>query len=289
MDAGIVLAVLSMLAFGLNGGVSKKVVKNLGPLKYALYRNIALTFVLVILCAVNYASLNFDIRYILYALVISVFIYIGFFVSNKAIQKGRLGIVLPITSSRIMITTLLASVILKETLHPSQYLLILMIIGGIVTLSVDFKDLKRFDINGKGIKEAMIAAAIFGITMTFYGEIGKVIGPYLLGLMVEGVILAGTIIQLIISKEAMRLSVYEKKTYSLSLILIAIFSGLGVYFSNLAYVSGSVSIITAILAASPIVTTLYDRFIHKEVMNLQENFGTMIIFAGIIVLSLTKS
>lgn len=286
MDLSILFAFVSMFIFGLNGGISKKVIRGLGPLKYGLYRNIALTLVLGVLTLLNIKASNFDPLYIFLAVVISIFIYFGFFLSNTSINKGRLGIVMPITSSRIVITTILASTILKESLNVWQYFLIGLIIFGIITISVNFKELKNYSFEGKGIKEAMLAAVIFGITMTFYGLIGKVLGAFLLGFIVESVILLGCFVHLLIKKENLKLSRAEINLFGYPLIGSMIFSTIGVYFSNFAYISGSASIITAILAAAPIITTLYDRFINKEIMNFQENMGMAVIFVCIIALSI---
>jgi drug/metabolite transporter (DMT)-like permease len=215
----------------------------------------------------------------------SLIIFVGFYLSNKSVQKGRVGIVLPITSSRIILTTILAAVFLKEELTITQYGLIFMIICGIVILSVNFKELKTFSFSGKGIKEAIWAAVIFGVVMTFYGSIAKVLGPYLIGVMVEGVILIGCIMQLKYMGKQLTLTTEEWKTYGKSLVAIMILSIIGVYFSNMAYIQGSTSIVTAISAAAPIVTTIYASYVHKEMLNFQENIGMMVIFAGIIVLS----
>lgn len=282
----MLFAIISMLAFGTNGGVVKKLVKDLGPLKYGFYRNLGLTVVLLIILVLNLNTINLNWLYILLAVLLSVVIYIGFYITNIAIKKGRLGIVLPITSSRIIITTLLAGIVLKENLDISQYLLIFVIIVGIITLSVNFKELKSFSLNGKGIKEAGMSAIIFGVVMTFYGLIGKEIGANLLGFIVEVVILIGSAIHLVATKESILLTEAERKTYGKTIILMTLLAVVGVYFSNIAYVIGSVSIVTAISAASPIVTTLYDRFVHKEIMNIQENLGMMVVIGGIIVLSI---
>lgn len=282
----MLFAIVSMLAFGTNGGVVKKLIKDLGPLKYGFYRNLGLAIVLLIIVILNLNTVNLNWFYILLAVLLSIVIYVGFYVSNIAVKKGRLGIVLPITSSRIIITTLLAGVILKENLDITQYFLIFVIIVGIITLSVNFKELKSFSFNGKGIKEAGMAAIIFGVAMTFYGLIGKEIGANLLGFIVEFTILIGSTIHLIATKESILLNKTEKNTYGKTIVLMTLLAVVGVYFSNIAYVIGSVSIVTAIAAAAPIVTTLYDRFVHKEIMNFQENIGMIVIIGGIIVLSI---
>lgn len=286
MESGILLAIISMVCFGVNGGVSKKMIREFGPIKFGFYRNITLTVMLGGMLLLNIKQTDFNLFYILMAFLLGIFIYAGFYFSNTAIQKGRLGIVLPVSSSRIIVTTILAGIILKESLHTSQYLLIFAIIMGIIMLSVNFKELKNFSFEGKGIKEAMFAAGIFGVTMTFYSMLAKILGPYLIGVMIEGMILAGCFVHSFIKKEKLTLTKLEWQTYKNPFIASMILSIIGVVLSNYAYIAGSTSIITAIAAAAPIVTTLYDRFVHKEIMNFQENLGMMVIFAGIVVLTI---
>lgn len=285
MESGILFAVISMLASGLNGGIARKIIKDLGPMKYGLFRNLSLTVVLSVLLIINYKQTNFDIVGILLALLISIIIFVGFYLSNKSVQKGRVGIVLPITSSRIIITTIIAGVFLKEGLTLTQYGLIFLIIGGIVLLSVNLKDLKNFSFSNGGIKEAIYAAGIFGVVMAFYGILAKLLGPYLLGVIVEGTILVGCVLQMKQTGEQLKLTSQEWSEHSKGIIAVMVLSVIAVYFSNLSYIDGSTSIVTAISAASPIITTIYVSCIHKEMLNFRENIGMMVIFAGIIVLS----
>ncbi|MBW6461842.1 MAG: EamA family transporter [DPANN group archaeon] len=105
----------------------------------------------------------------------------------KALSLGKLGIMSPIANSSIIFTVLFSVLLFNESLTSIKLGSILLIVLGVIFISVNFKDLKNYNIFSlaNGIPYALISCVLWGLMFTLYKIPVIVIGPILTALIIE--------------------------------------------------------------------------------------------------------
>jgi len=288
MNLLIILPIVSMVSFGILNAISKPFIKKMGSVNYVIYRNIGVVISNLIILFIARNTINIDVNTIFFAIFISAFSYLGFWAFNESINKGKIGIVVPISSTRVIITTLIATLIVKEILPLIFYGAIIFVFVGIVLISVDFNNLNKikfFDVK-TGVPQALIAGAIWGISFAFFGKPSGILGAYLFGVIVESTVLICASIQgfLTKSKPSKFWLVIKNKPFQFGLVIIL--GVLGTLFMNLSFVHLSASITSAITSASPFITIIYAYFVFKEKLSKLQYLGSILIIVGVVLISI---
>lgn len=132
--SGVGLALLAMITFGISAFFSKFVVDEVGAFYSVIFVRAILIPILLVYPSNNKEKFNINFIWLLILIgIIDALAYLSF---NFGLLTGLVSIVSAITSAAPFIVVLLAYFFLKEKLKTNQYLGILLIIIGFISLSL---------------------------------------------------------------------------------------------------------------------------------------------------------
>lgn len=285
-SASIIFGIIAMFGFGFSNAISQIPSKEIGSLKTVFFRGIFVSILLLLILIFSLNQAVFSTKYILIAFVISFIGYVPLVTFYEALKRGNIGVISPIANSSVIFTIIFSTIFFHDSLSSAQLVSIILIIVGIILTSLNFKDIKDSSLFklSSGVPYALVTCFLWGLVFFLFKIPVMVLGPILSAFLNEfGIwILSG--INLRISK--ISFSIPEKKILR-SIFLVAIFGVIGTIFFNLgiAKENSSLSIVAAITFASPLVATLYGKFVYKERLTFQQWFAIILILIGVVSLS----
>lgn len=277
----------TLIGWGLENGLSKKYSRSLGPSRLLVYRNLVTATITTTALALFWKQSHFDLQYILLGFFLAIVGYIGYYFFLKGLETGDLGLVSPISSSRILIATLVGITFLKDTIKPTQILFVIIIFFGVVLSSVDFKDIKKsslFNIKS-GIPYALLNALIWGIVFPFYSIPSAILGAFVFAFILETTGLASSLVQTKAINKPISLTKEEFKGNAFGLFLVGLSGGLGTIFVTLGYSTGHIGIVSAISGAVPLVAVTYGKIVYKESLSRFQYIAITLMVVGIVCLA----
>ncbi len=286
---GVLAAIGAMFGYGMADCFWKKPVAELGPVRSIVFRNIVVCVFLAIILLFNFDNLNiWQTRYLLYSVCIAFFGYFGLFFYGHALRHGKIGIVVPICGISPIISTLTAILLYGETVSLSKWLVMPVIIIGIVLISIDLKDFKNsglFDLKS-GIAYAFLAAFFWGTTYAFFGIPASKIGVVPFALTLELTVLFMSIVNItLIKKETISVPKEKIKRVWVNIIGVSFGGTAGTLLITTGYKFATVSTVSSIVSATPMIALLYYKIVHKEKLTTQEYIAAVMIVTGVVVIS----
>ncbi len=282
----IVFAVITLVTWGFENALSKKCSQGISPSKMITHRNLVTVFITSIAFIIFFNQAVFNFKYIVFGIFVSALGYVGYVLLLKAFKYGKLGVISPISSSRILITTFVGVVFIKDALNPSQIVFVLMIFMGVVLCSVNFKDFKGSDTFKlkSGVPFALANALLWGIVFPYYSVPSMFLGAFFFSLLLESTGLVLSFVATRAVKGSFLFTKQEFKERGPLMLLLGLFGGIGVVSVNLGYATGHVSIVSAISSALPLITVLYGYIVYKEKLQAKQYLGVILMTLGIICL-----
>jgi len=285
LQLGIVFGLGALIFGGLANSFVKIPSRELGTNKTIFYRNVFDSLFLLVILLFTLSQSNFSLVFIVYTLILSLIGYIPMYFFYRAMAIGKVGVIAPVSSSYALVTLILATIFLKESVTPLQILSILVIVSGVILISVNFKEFKSSQLlkMKSGIPYALIAALGWGIWYILSRFSAKELGPYLAALIIE----AGAIpvAYSLIRKEKTDLKINNKKAFYFIIPLALMMTLWSLCYYQGARVS-NLSVVVALSSASPLVVAIYGRIFYKEKLTLHQYLAIGLIVAGVIALSL---
>ncbi|MCK5040124.1 MAG: DMT family transporter [Candidatus Aenigmarchaeota archaeon] len=284
MSAEIIFGLIAMLGFGLSSALSKIPAKNIKSKKLVFFRNLISSSLFIILMLLFNFEMAFSMKYILIAFLISFIGYIPLVVFYKALDVGKVGVVVPVANSSVLFTVLFSILFFGESLSMSQAFSILLIITGIFFISLNFHDLKKSNLFqlSSGIPYALITSFLWGLIFVLFKIPIMIIGPILTAFIIELGGFLSSAMHMKISKTSFSAPTKKNLLY---IFFVAFFGVIGALFFNMGIKCGNISIVAALMAANPLVSTLYARIAYKEKISITQGFSILLIITGIISIS----
>ena len=223
-------------------------------------------------------------KYTLISLGIALLGYLPLMFFFKAINRGKIGVITPISNSSIVVTVLFSVLFFGEKLSFMRMVSIAIISFGIILISVDFKDIKKNHLSNKenGIFFALISMFLWGVVSALYKIPVMVIGPIMTTFIVEAGILLSSGIAMIREKRSFFLK--DGKT-AFQTALVALFGAIGVLSYNFGLGVSNINFAASLTSCSPLVATLYGKYFCQEEIKKNQWFAIFILMGGIILLS----
>ena len=277
----------TLFGWGLENGLSKKYSRSLGPSKLIVYRNLVTVIITATALALFWEQSHFNLQYILLGFFLAIVGYIGYYFFLKGLETGNLGLVSPVSSSRILIATLVGITLLKDTIEPIQIYFVIIIFLGVALSSVDFRDIKKSDLfNVKsGILYALLNALIWGIVFPFYSILSAILGAFVFALILETTGLTLSLVQAKATHKPISLTEEELRGNKIGLFLVGLSGGLGTICVTLGYSTGHIGIVSAISGAVPLVAVTYGRIVYKESLSRLQYIAIALMAVGIVCLA----
>jgi transporter family protein len=284
----ILLSLVPMFGFGISNAMQKLYVERLGPAKLITYRGLTIVSILLVYWLFNLTNSNLDLQQMLLGAFVAFISYFGLFFLNKSLQDGKVGLVIPVSSSRVLISAIVGIAFLGEQISGLQLLMVLLIFVGVFAAVINFNDLASSNIFSfkSGVPYALLAAFFWGITFPLFGGFSAILGAALFSLIAELTVTVVSVAQQLLQKKSLALSKEEFKLNWAGVGTIGVLGAIAAVFMNTAYATGYYSIVTAITAASPVVSIIFGILIFKEKLSLQQLIAIILILIGIVALPL---
>lgn len=288
MTEALIYAILALFIFGTYDYLVVKPARRIPVIPLALYLSLGqfLIFFVLFLLFWTHISLWWELIYPIFA---GIFGVTGIIFFSKSVQTWLAGISSSIANAYPLITIFVWALIFKEQIVNMQYVFFISIILWIFFLSFQLSEIKSLKLSqcksSLGFAFwAMLAWAgftvLFSVSTEYYWAINTV-------LIAEfGNILALSLL-LIITKQSVikHLQVIDKKIV-LDVGKVLICSLFWVYFFAKAFeTGGTISVVSAITASSPIMTTLLARIFLKEKLNVIQYWAMLLLIAWVSGLS----
>ena len=215
--------------------------------------------------------------------ILQVVAYLAFY---KGLEKGQVSLVSPIGASWSLITAILSIIVFKETLKINQLLAIFTIIGGIIIISVNFKDVlknKGLKILA-GVKEGIVSVIGWGVSLFLLIPVSKELGWFLPAFLFRMLILV-LLSAYLISTNKPFISKTSKFPW-LFLLLIGLFDICAFFAYSLGVSNAYGSIVAPISSANTLITIVLGVLILKEKIDLRRAIGIGAVVFGLVLISL---
>ncbi len=158
----VVLALVAMLAWGINSFILKRGVRNIHPLQAIVYRSLVATPILLLLSYVLFAKDSIFVYFkpdliLWFTLGSSFFIVIGDSLFFLALKKYPVTLILPIASIYPLITTIILISTKTETIHITTVVGTIVVILGVSLVT-----------GGSKILPIPKAAILYGLSIAFF-------------------------------------------------------------------------------------------------------------------------
>jgi drug/metabolite transporter (DMT)-like permease len=216
--------------------------------------------------------------------VIAIIGTFGVLALYRGFETGRVSVVSPISSSFPALSTVLAILLLNESLSAIGGLGIAVTIVGIVAISTDQSIEQQHPAArlGKSVAYGVAAFASFGVTYFALKLVVGDLGPWIPILIIRCVA-ASLLGPVLIAKKPQVKSPNSTAIYFI--IVVAILDALANVSYNFGIISSSVSIVATVSALFSAVTVLLARLQLKERLAKRQGIGILAILVGVAVLS----
>lgn len=238
-----------------------------------------------VLALIPFFGLMTDISplFILLVLVGSFFYATAYLFFYKAFEVGNVSVVSATINLYAVFTMLFAFVFLGQRLTSLQYFAVFLIVAGVILVSVNFKELKKKQVKLlAGVKEAFIAAVLFGVFWNLSEILSEKIGWLSTTLFVKLGLVFLLILFSLLMKQGLGLSKVKVKT-KLTVALVGILEVIAMVSVNYGIIIGDVILVIPISSALTIVTILMAVIFLKEKISRIQTLGILTAITGIVL------
>ncbi len=219
-------------------------------------------------------------------IVIAVLQLIAYLAFYKGLTKGQVSLVSPLGASWGLIAAVLGIIFYHESLTMHQITAILLIIGGIVTLSIDFGQLlksKKIELFA-GVPEGIISMLGWGVSLFLLTAPTRGANWFLPSFLFRAILILFLGSYMLISKKSF-VSTKTSLPWGL-LAVIGIFDFAAFMSLSLGVLHSNSSLISPIASANTMITILLAQIFLKESLKLRQIIGILAILGGIIIIAL---
>lgn len=209
---------------------------------------------------------------------------LGYLYFYNAFEIGNVSVVSAVINFQNVFVVAIAYFLFGQTLTPLQIPALLFLITGILLVSVNFKELTGGGVSlVRGVKETLIAAAMFGV---FYWPINEYVAERADWLTVTFLVKAVAIASVFL------ISTFQKKSLSLPkrlntkkvLVAVGVLEAIGVLGTSYGVAFGDSIIVGPLASSLTVVTVSLAVIFLKERLRRIQWAGILITILGIILL-----
>src|SRR3989338_2969611 len=280
LETGILFGILTMIGFGLNSALVQGVIKKIGKLNAMAYQALISAALLVPAFLLYPAGFYFLPEQILIATGIALLGVLPLFTFYKALEAGKIGVIVPVANSASVFTVMFSVAFLGESLTGIKLASVAAIILGVITVSVKPDDLKKGI--SAGVPYALVTSVLWGAYYFLLKYPVSAMGPLFTAVVTQAGI--GIFAGLVALKQGKLNTRIDMKTAT-DLLKVSFLVAIGTAAYSVGIVASDVSIVGPLAFAAPVVSVLYARFFLKERLDIHQYLALFLIVAGIIALS----
>lgn len=284
---GILFAVVALFAWGIGDFLIQKSARKFGPLLALFY---VAGFFAVCLLPFVYQDLPAMFTQFSYGLVVLLIAGVVALAANifdfKALRIGKISVVEPVFAFEVVVTAVLASVLIKETLTPTQLILVALIVSGIFLISVkSFRDLRKIKVED-GVWLAIFAMIGMGLVNFVMGEGSRATNPFLMNWYTGVFIFIALGIYFLYTPEHERVQIKEDfRNGWLLIILVGFFDALAWLAFSFSTITTPIAISTAISESYIVLAALLGIIFNRERLRRHQVVGLLITVISAIILA----
>jgi len=290
MGLALFFSLGAMLSFGIANAVIKTVAERCGAVISIIFRNIIIIILLGAALLVIAPKMHSPTwAQLFWAIALPIGGYFGLLFLLLGLEREKVGIVIPLSSFRIVIGALVGLLFLGEVVTEMKIISVALVFAGVVLASIDIQALRSGLSLGKGVMFGLLAGTFWGVFMTFFGFPSAVFGALLYALIIEVVTLVAAIAHAY-GMYGRTLFSYTRSVFASldrrSLIMLGISGVLGAsatFFFNLALETGEYSLTSAVAGSSVVVSVITGAFLYGERLTLQQYAAIALVTTGILV------
>ncbi|MBY0538990.1 DMT family transporter [Patescibacteria group bacterium] len=282
----VLYGVIAMFAGGISNALLKGVSGGLGAVPTVIVRAGVSAVTLFVVLLILQPPLSFNLGSFVVAILISILGYFPFLFFVKALRMEKVGIVAPIASSWIVVASIVGFVFFNETLSAEKLFVLVAVIAGVVLTSVDFKAWGRGHavFSKNAIIFALAAAFLWGFVFPLFQLPSAAFGALVFGLIIETVVFLCGVVHVLITKTQMPLFSVVKPHLK-ALIGAGVLTAVYTPVVSLGYLTGNVSLVSALSGSSIVVAVFVASFLYKERLTVLQYAGGALILLGTIFVS----
>lgn len=286
MEFAVLAGVITMLASGIGIALTKKPVEELGALQTIVLRNLIAVPVLFIAFLAVGEPVDFSAGSMVVAVLIAILSYFPFMLFMHALKRGKVGVITPVSASRVLVSALFGFAFLGDTFSDVDIAAFTLICFGILSGSVNWSNLRHSDIaNSKsGVPHALLAAMLWGVILPLFMFPSMWYGAIFWALVIEFFVLIGGTLHLAVSGIRMKnLSISKLRVNAPYIVGAACMTSVFTVFTNLGYETGEIGLVTALSGAGVIVAVLASAVFYGERLSIGQYAGATLVVLGIAI------
>ena len=291
MSQELVIAILGGLGAAFGWGLSeffaKKAVDKVGETTLMFWG-----MMFGIIPALGYFLMNLEAvsltAYSLAALVLfGVFYTAAYLFHFRALEKGQVSIISPLTASYAAFTVLVSSLLFKEIITPFRWISLGLVFLGVIAISIDLSSLKKLSFKkkdlAKGIPQSLMAVAIFAFWYPLWDSFIE--SRNWIGLLV-GLRLVQILTVYVLAKiQKVSLRVKEPQAWGL-LAAMGLLDGIGYVSFTWGFSATKMTSVVAMLSAIfPLPAIILARMFLKDKISKIQLIGVLIILGGLVMIA----
>jgi len=186
MLTAVLYSLVGMIAFGIATAVGKTLVIRHGAVVSTVRREFFSILTLVLLVLIVGIPETISWSMVALGVLIAGLSYGGPFFQMYALQKNDVGVVIPITSFRIVVMSAVGVLFLGEALTLVKSATLAFVLLGVLVATINLRALRESELLhwGSGVPAALLASVIWGITMPFFMVPTVVLGAIFYALII---------------------------------------------------------------------------------------------------------
>jgi transporter family protein len=289
ISTAIIYALIAMFAFGISNVMMKTVADRFGPVRGLVLRNLVTVPALAIALLILHPTIDLSHGSIFFAVILAIAGYFPFMFFVHGLELGKVGVIVPVSSGRIIVSVIVGFLFLGEPFTILKLAAISIVFVGIVLASIDFTDFTHSNFFSwkSGIPFALLAALLWGIVYPLFQFPSQQFGALFYGLVIESAVLAGGLVHLMLIKKTIIPATPEEasflKKHLVPIIVTGLTIGVATVSANFGLATGIVSLVSAIVGASVVVSLIVASIMFRERLTLQQYAGAVCVVIGIAV------
>ncbi|OGK25818.1 hypothetical protein A3A46_00185 [Candidatus Roizmanbacteria bacterium RIFCSPLOWO2_01_FULL_37_13] len=275
----LILSVIPMFSWGLIAILAAKLSRKVGGFNSGFLIQL-FAFLGTLLISPLFFSIPGKINWL--GLIIQGLLGAGtYIIYCKALEKGKVPIIVPIVSAWALISAVLGIVFLGEPIYLLKAVSIFIITLGIIILTINWNQIKRNQLNlfNPGVVFALMVAVGWGFSFFYLGSLSRQMGWFFTTVGTRMFVMISFFLGYISITN--RTNMFQNVPWKV-LFPIAALDVVAFTTYNLAVSRYDVSYVSVISSASPLVAVILGEFLLKEKTSLLQKLGIVIIIVGII-------
>ena len=286
-SAWILAGTLTMLWYGIWNLVMKFPLSQVWVWRTLFWR-CGIQLVLITFFAFLYLSSHEMViapRYWLYAAGAALCWFLPFVTFLKALERGKVSIVVSVANSSLLFTAMFSWLFLGEYLDVRWWSMVLMIVCGLMMLSLSFDDLRGSDMFSlsSGVPHALFSSFGRWFSFVLFSMLVPKIGRVMMTVIISLVNFASSVVMMKWHTQAFALPSWWSTKY---ILITAVWAVIGTASFNRWVSVSSTNLVAAIWFSWPLVVVVWSYFLYQERLSVQQYIGILIVVASIVWYSL---